>query len=136
MPTYVRTTKKYICDPRLRCRPPTFDDDKEIVFTKRRAYEKSSIELPAPWSWKMLQGMASSLSANVQKSKFDLADSRDRIPYFPFCEELYASLPQASLSATGSTVLVRTASHLPIPTSSPVVVQTPTYSSFLTPKYP
>ena len=89
MPTYVRTTKKLMCDPMLRCRPPTFDDDKGEVFTNRRAYEKSSIELPAPWSWKMLQGMASSLSTTVQKSKFDLADSRDRIPYFPFCEELY-----------------------------------------------
>ena len=89
MPTYVRTTKKLMRDPRLRCRPPVFDDDKEIVFTERRAYEQSSKELPAPWSWKMLQGMSSLHSATVQKSKFDLAEARDRIPYFPFCEELY-----------------------------------------------
>ena len=95
MPKYIRTTKKYICDPAIRCRPPTFGDDKKIA-TDRRAYEQSSIELPAPWSWKMLQGMTSSLTTNVQMSKSDLVDSRDRVPYFPFCEELYEFATGAS----------------------------------------
>ena len=95
MPKYIRTTKKYICDPALRCRPPTFGDNKKIA-TDRRAYEQSSIELPAPWSWKMLQGMTSSLTTNVQMSKSDLVDSRDRVPYFPFCKELYEFATGAS----------------------------------------
>jgi len=39
MPQYISTTKKYMRDPALRCRPAMPGDNKEIA-AKRRAYEK------------------------------------------------------------------------------------------------
>ena len=88
MPQYISTTKKYMRDPALRCRPAMPGDDKEIA-AKRRAYEKSIIELPSIWSWKTLPGMTSSYTVRTAVTKSILADSMDRIQYFPFCEELY-----------------------------------------------
>ena len=85
MPQYISTTKKYMRDPALRCRPAMPGDDKKIA-AKRRAYEKSIVELPSTWSWKTLPGMTSSYTVRTGMSKSSvLADST----YFPFCEELY-----------------------------------------------
>jgi len=88
MPQYISTTKKYMRDPALRCRPAMPGDNKEIA-AKRRAYEKSIVELPSTWSWKTLPGMTSSYTVRTVVPKSTLADSMDRIAYFPFCEELY-----------------------------------------------
>ena len=88
MPQYVSTTKKYIRDPALRCRPAMYGDDMKVV-TARRAYEKSLVELPSTWSWKMLPGMTSSYSVRSKVSKSYLVDSMNQVKYFPFCEELY-----------------------------------------------
>ena len=89
MSKYISTTKKNICDPALRCRLPSEYEAKTSVAKARRAYERSSIELPSIWSWTMIRGTANSKSENIQLSKSDLLDVRDRTPYYPFCKALY-----------------------------------------------
>ena len=85
MPKYISTTKKFMCDPKRRVRPPSLGGDK----TARIKYEQSSIALPSIWSWTKLCGMTHSSARDLPMSKSDLLDARDRVPYFPFCEELY-----------------------------------------------
>jgi hypothetical protein len=85
MPKHISTTKKFIRDPKLRCRPTSLGGNKEA----RRNYKQSCVELSAIWSWTMLRGMTRSSVMDYPMSKFDLLEARDRIPYFPFCKELY-----------------------------------------------
>ena len=85
MPKYISTTKKFMCDPKLRVRPPSLGGDK----TARIKYEQSSIAMPSIWSWTMLRGMTRSSARDYPMSKSDLLDARDQVPYFPFCKELY-----------------------------------------------
>jgi hypothetical protein len=100
MPKYISTTKKIIRDPAKRCRPPIDGEVTKGVVQQRREYELSHKNLPRIWSWTMQQDVFTFTSLPhviVPKSKSDLLEARDRIPYFPFCKDLYKFATGASV---------------------------------------
>ena len=92
MPKHISTTKKFMLDPALRCKPTSLGGDKD----KRRDYENSVAEMPSIWSWKTLNGMTSTYTIRAKQSKSTLVESMDTIKYFPFCKELYKFATSAS----------------------------------------
>ena len=82
----INVTKAFMLDPALRCAPYVGKDKRCSQAMLRRAYQRSSIELPKVWSRKTLRPPDYS---SLDTTNAALYTIRDVTPYFPFCEELY-----------------------------------------------
>jgi hypothetical protein len=120
MPKHISTTKKFMLDPALRCKPASLGGDKD----ERRDYENSVAQMPSIWSWKTLGGMASTYSIRTKHSKSTRVDSMDTIQYFPFCEELYNFATSAS-RCNWLHIVGKTTNQLTTLTTFLAVAQTP-----------